>query len=89
MKVCVKFLILNLEAFNFQYNISFIDLPLRGFGEILPSLLIFPSGQSPSGISSLRVIFRRIPLTPGLECEMMQDFFEKYLIELNERDGKL
>jgi hypothetical protein len=48
-KVCVKFLILNLEAFNFRYNISFIDPPLGGFGEILPSVMIFPSGQSPSG----------------------------------------
>ena len=42
-------LILNLEAFNFRYNISFIDPPLGGFGEILPSVMIFPSGQSPSG----------------------------------------
>ena len=40
---------LNLEAFNFRYNISFIDPPLGGFGEILPSVMIFPSGQSPSG----------------------------------------
>jgi hypothetical protein len=48
-KVCVKFLILNFEAFNFRYNISFIDPPLGGFGEILPSVMIFPSGQSPSG----------------------------------------
>ena len=48
-KVCVKFLIFNLEAFNFRYNISFIDPPLGGFGEILPSVMIFPSGQSPSG----------------------------------------
>jgi hypothetical protein len=32
-----------LEAFNFRYNISFIDPPLGGFGEILPS------GQSPEG----------------------------------------
>ena len=47
--VCVKFLILNLESFNFRYNISFIDPLLGGFGEILPSVLIFPSGQSPSG----------------------------------------
>ena len=38
-----------LGGFNFRYNISFIDLPLGGFGEILPSVLIFPSGQSPSG----------------------------------------
>ena len=48
-KVCVKFLILNIEAFNFRYNISFIDPPLGGFSEILPSVMIFPSGQSPSG----------------------------------------
>ena len=40
---------LGLEAFNFRYNISFIDPPLGGFGEILPSVMIFPSGQSPSG----------------------------------------
>ena len=32
--------ILNLEAFNFRYNISFIDPPLGGFGEILPSVMI-------------------------------------------------
>jgi hypothetical protein len=38
-----------LEAFNFQYNISFIDPPLGGFSEILPSVMIVPSGQSPSG----------------------------------------
>ena len=48
-KVCVKFLIFSLEAFNFRYNISFIDLERGGFGEILPSVMIFPSGQSPSG----------------------------------------
>ena len=42
-------LILNLEAFTFRYNISFIDPPLGEFWEILPSVLIFPSGQSPSG----------------------------------------
>jgi hypothetical protein len=48
-KVCVKFLNLNLEAFNYRYNISFIDPPLGGFGEILPSVMIFPSGQSASG----------------------------------------
>ena len=35
---------------NCRYNISIIDLPLGGFGEI----------------SSLRVIFLRIPLAPGL-----------------------
>jgi hypothetical protein len=42
-------LILNLEVFKFRYNISFIDPPLGGFGAILPSVMIFPSGQSPSG----------------------------------------
>jgi hypothetical protein len=34
---------------NFRYNISFIDPPHGGFDEILPSVMIFPSGQSPSG----------------------------------------
>ena len=28
----------------FRYNISFIDLPLGVFGEIFPSVMIFPSG---------------------------------------------
>ena len=28
----------------FRYNISFIDPPLGGFGEIFPSAMIFPSG---------------------------------------------
>ena len=41
--------VFSLEAFNFWYNISFIDPPLGGFSEILPSVMIFPSGQSPSG----------------------------------------
>ena len=50
----------------FRYNISFIDPPLGGFGKILPSAMIFPSGQAPREISSLRVIFCRIPLAPGL-----------------------
>ena len=45
----LSFLILNLEAFNFRYNISFIDPPLGEFVEILPSVSIFPSGQSPPG----------------------------------------
>ena len=27
--------------FNFRYNISFIDPPLGGFVEILPSVMIF------------------------------------------------
>ena len=44
------------KAFNFQYNISFIDPPLKGFGEILSSVTISP----------LWVIFRRILLAPGL-----------------------
>jgi hypothetical protein len=39
-KVYGKFYILNLEAFNFRYNISFIDPPLGGFGEILPRVYI-------------------------------------------------
>ena len=34
-----------LGAFNFRYNISFIDRPLEGFGEILPSVLIITSGN--------------------------------------------
>ena len=36
-------------SFNFRYDISFIDPPFRGFGEILPEVMIFPSGQCPSG----------------------------------------
>ena len=32
------------EVFDFRYNISFIDPPLGGFGEIFPSVMIFPSG---------------------------------------------
>ena len=28
----------------FRYNISFIDLQLVGFGEIFPSVMVFPSG---------------------------------------------
>ncbi len=28
----------------FRYNISFIDPPLGVFGEIFPSVMIFPSG---------------------------------------------
>ena len=28
----------------FRYNISFIDPPLGGFGEIFPEVMIFPSG---------------------------------------------
>ena len=33
------------EYFSFRYNISFIDPPLEGFGEIFPSVMIFPSGN--------------------------------------------
>ena len=36
--MCQVFNSLNLETFNFRYNISFIDPPLAGFGEILRSL---------------------------------------------------
>ena len=32
------------EVFDFRYNISFIDPALKGFGEIFPSVMIFPSG---------------------------------------------
>ena len=49
--------------FNFRYNRSFIviiDPPLGEFVEILPSVMIFP------GNIITRVIFRRIPLAPGL-----------------------
>ncbi len=31
---------------DFQYNISFIDPSLGIFGEIFPSVMIFPSGTS-------------------------------------------
>jgi hypothetical protein len=40
-----SFYILKLEAFNFWYNISFIDPPLGGFGEILPHWNIITSGN--------------------------------------------
>ena len=50
-----------LRKFDFRYNISFIDPPLRGFGEIFPSVMIFPSG-----LSSLQEIFHRIPLAAGI-----------------------
>ena len=39
---------------DFRYNISFIDPSLGVFGEIFPSVMIFPSG-------------RRIPLALGLQ----------------------
>ena len=45
----------------FRYNISFIDPPPGGFGEIFPSVMIFSVM-----ISSLREIFRRIPVASGL-----------------------
>ena len=34
-----------MEVFDFRYNISFIDPPLGGFGEIFPSVMIFPLGN--------------------------------------------
>jgi hypothetical protein len=46
--------------------LSYIDLLLGGFSETLSSGMIFPRGKAPREISSLRVIFRRIPLAPGL-----------------------
>jgi hypothetical protein len=46
--------------------LTIIDPPLGEFVEILPSVMIFPSGQSPSGNIITRVIFHRIPLAPGL-----------------------
>ena len=45
----------------FRYNISFIDPSLAVFGEG-----IITSGKSPREVSSLKEIFRRIPLAPGL-----------------------
>ena len=42
----------------FRYNISFIDPPLGVFGEIYPSVMIFPSGYNPREISSLQETFR-------------------------------
>ena len=58
-KFCMNILV-------FRYNISFIDPPLGGFGEIFPEVMIFPEGFSPREISSLQEIFHRIPLAPGL-----------------------
>ena len=60
----------------FRYNISFIDPPLGGFGEIFLEVMIFPSGYHPLEISSLQEIFRRIPLAPGLS--MIKMFPEQY-----------
>ena len=51
---------------RFRYYISFIDPQLVRFGEIFPSVMIFPEGFSPREISSLQEIFRRIPLAAGL-----------------------
>ena len=42
-------------------ELSFIDPPLGGFCEILPEVM-----KAPWEISSLRVIFRRIPRVEGL-----------------------
>ena len=51
----------------FRYNISFIDPPLGVFGEIFPSVMIFPSGQSPREISSLKEIFNNYrPFARGI-----------------------
>jgi hypothetical protein len=46
-KVDGTFYILNLEAYNFRYNISFIDPPLDGFGEILPSVMNISLWEKP------------------------------------------
>ena len=59
------FAILSCIIHFFWYNISFIDPPLGGFGEIFPSVMIFPLGLKPSQVSSLQEIFRRITLAPG------------------------
>ena len=50
----------------FRYDISFIDPQLVRFGEIFPEVMIFPEGFSLREISSLKEIFRRIPLAAGL-----------------------
>ena len=39
-KACGKLYFLKLEAFNFRYNISFIDPPLGRFGRILPDVIV-------------------------------------------------
>jgi hypothetical protein len=39
----------NLRVFTHRYNISFIDPPLVGFGEISSELVIFPEGLFPAG----------------------------------------
>ena len=39
------FFIFCMNILVFRYNISFIDPPLGGFGEIFPSVMIFPSGS--------------------------------------------
>ncbi len=49
-----------------ELYLTIID-PERGvFGEIFPSVMIFPEGFSPREISSLKEIFRRIPRAEGL-----------------------
>ena len=60
------FFIFFMNILVFRYNISFIDPPLGEFGEIFPSVMIFPSGKSAREISSLQEIFRRIPRAEGL-----------------------
>ena len=39
------FFIFCMNILVFRYSISFIDPPLGGFGEIFPSVMIFPSGS--------------------------------------------
>ena len=46
--------------------LSFIYPERGGFGEIFPEVMIFPEGFIPREISSLKEIFRRVPLAPGL-----------------------
>ena len=50
----------NLASFHIQ------DLEWGGFGEILPEVMIFPRGFALREISTMRVIFRRIPWVEGL-----------------------
>jgi hypothetical protein len=57
------------SSLTFGYNISFIDRPLGGFGDISLSDDIFLGAISPSEniiTSGNPEILRRIPLAPGL-----------------------
>ena len=43
MSAFITFIIFCMNILVFRYNISFINPPLWGFGEIFPEVMIFPS----------------------------------------------